>query len=151
MITKIENNTKGLLYHGSSKQNLKVIDPFKTDKRRQPGHRDHNKVYGTWDIEFASMFCGIVPFRASKNRNDNNPWTMYLETIPISFKKPCSIYVLDSIWYVPPGKILGPEMYSKTVCKVMKEIKYKSVLRCLKKNGVNISLVYGAEKAKLIF
>jgi len=136
MITKLKNNTKGLLYHGSSKQNLKIIDPFKTDQRRMPGDRDYNKVYGTWDQSFSSMFCSNISFKGSKN--NNTPWHMYIEKMPLSFKKPCSIYILESTWFMPPGKVMGPEMYSKTVCKIIKETKYKSILNCLKKNNVKV-------------
>jgi len=138
----IKDGESGILYHGSPTQNLKIIDPKKSDKQRMPNERDYGKIYGSWDKRFAAMFVHNESFRGS----DRNDWTVIMRYETNSLNKPCSIYTIKSNWYKPKGKNLGPELYSKKICKVITETKYKSVKECWKQNKIKFMITNNDEK-----
>jgi len=130
-----------ILYHASPDQNLKYIDPKKTESF-------HNKdrsleVYATNDKSYASAFSfnwnediGFVFGQVNRG-----PWEL---KVPPKYAQrlnhPCSLYVVDTKGFKNMN-MSTPEYSSRIRVKVISEEKYPTALMCMRKNGVKVSIL----------
>jgi len=169
-----EQNKDITLYHGSSKQGLKVIEP----KRSESDDIKYSpRVWASERKQFAAVFS--LPWRLmylkgvnckSKKITDMmdcETWDIEINRRNIwDFHQPCSIYyVKASNWFRPKISAFKsifsdkyranalPEHYTFGKVRVIKEEKYKTVKECYKKNKIKfhyegVSSNYKAPKIK---
>jgi len=131
-----------ILYHASPDQNLKYLDPKKTES-------SHNEnlpkgVYASTDKSYASAFCftwySSEGFKYGKERNID-PWVL---KVPPKYAQrlnhPCSLYVVDTKGFKNMN-MSTPEYSSRIRVKVISEEKYPTALMCMRKNGVKVSIL----------
>ena len=119
-----------MLFHGSSIQNLKFIQPSKINT--------DSYIFSTPSIIFAAIHCISGGWRVAKF--DSNLKVKINRSDVHLLNKPCSIYQIDSR-YSKLDKDFNlsniKQYISHDRVKVLKEIKYSSVRECWMKNGVN--------------
>lgn len=131
-----------ILYHASTEQNLKFLDPHRTMPLHLSGLK--KEIYASPDKAYAAGFCfnwkpsdGIIFNKIF----EKGPWVL---KVPPKYAQrlnhPCSIYELDTNGF---GNLntSKPEYSSKIKVKVLNEEKYETALMCLKQNGVEVSIL----------
>jgi len=131
-----------ILYHASSQQDLKYIDPNKNIMKHN--NEKHRKVYASPDKAYASAFSFMWSeaegFRYERS-TDRDSWVLKVPPKYASrLNHPCSIYIVDNAGFVDEN-MSTPEYSSKVSVKVLKEEKYKSALECMRINGVKVSIL----------
>ncbi len=129
------------LYHGSSTQNLKIIEP----RRKTYVHKtDPPRVFVTTDESFAACFTFYWADQEGFDLGNinNGPWIL---KVPKKFKnrltKPCSIYIVEPGNYKQVKNMLKQEYFSTKPIKVLEEIKYRTALDAMKTNGVKVIFI----------
>jgi len=131
-----------ILYHASRDQNLKYLDPKKTESFHSKN--DPKAVYATDDKSYAAAFCftwytgeGFVYGR----ERDRDPWEL---KVPPKYSQrlnaPCSLYTLENKGFIKLNTST-PEYSSKIKVKIISEEKYPTALMCMRKNGVKVSIL----------
>jgi hypothetical protein len=132
-----------MLYHASKTQGLKILDPGKTRSTHLKSIKPY--VYATDDKSYAAGFC----FEWSSKDGirfgqweDDGPWVLEIpRKHMIKLKAECSIYTISDSGFRKVRGVPTPEFYSKGKVKVKGEEKYKSALKCLQENGVEIEVI----------
>jgi len=133
-----------ILYHASPDQNLKYIDPKKTESFHNEKGKISKDVYASDDKSYASGFCftwySSEGFTYGKE-NDNDPWEL---KVPPKYAQrlnhPCSLYIVDTKGFRNMN-LSTPEYTSSIKVKVISEEKYPTALMCMRKNGVKVSIL----------
>jgi len=138
MITKIGGRMGGKLYHASSQQNLKSLDPSRNTSKHTAGFRA--VTYASDDKTFVSAFTfpWIDPMGIKFGRVNMGAWTLTIpkKHLPL-MDKPCSIYEVPAKDFTKvPGTM--PEYTSDVEVPVLKETKYTSARKCMEAHGVVI-------------
>lgn len=131
-----------VLYHASSQQNLKYIDPNKNITNHN--NEKHKKVYASTDKSYSSAFSfswsDSEGFRYGRY-SDNSQWELKVPPKYASrLNHPCSIYEVEEKGFIDEN-LSTPEYSSKTKVKVISEEKYETAVECMRRNGVKISIL----------
>ena len=143
LITEVLNIKNKKLYRSGSIQDIKIFSPKNPIKTHNKSFDNKQLVYATDDIEYAAGFC----FSWSNSqgfefgRIDQGSWTL---EVPKKYKNKlnhkCSMYELENNTFKKIN-IRTPEYYSIEPVKVVKEIKFNSCYKCLKKYNVILKII----------
>jgi hypothetical protein len=130
------------LYHASTDQNLKELDPEKTKSTHLKRLKSY--VYATDDKSYAAGFTYKQVKRVGFKYGSVNygPWTIeipkkYLYTL----NNKCSICEVETKSFKKAYGTKTPEFISKKTVKIINEEKYKTAKECMEKNGVVIKVI----------
>lgn len=130
------------MFHGSFKQNLKVLDTKKPITSHSKEFKNMKVVYVTDDKSYAAglsfPWSDSEDFKFGKHEDDDY-WTLEIPRKHLSkLLQPCSIYIVDGDF--EKLDIDTPEWVSFKSVKVIDEEKYQTAKDCLQQNKVKIVL-----------
>lgn len=124
------------LYHGSFKQDLKMICPRKNSSIHPS---DSSYVYATNDISYAVCFT-VGNIKIKVESWGKGPWHLTLSKKDSSIlNQPCSVYSVGPKSFESVDSST-PEFRSIKSVKVLKEIKYATVKECLKQHDIVLKI-----------
>ena len=137
----LESERPNVLYHGSSKQNMKNIKASKGESTHDKGSKARVYAADTKIIASAFTFTWIDSMGITFGSYGNDRKTAkHILEIPKKhlhlIKKPCSLYTVSSEAFIPAVGGMRGEYYSTKNIKILNEVKYKTAELCMKNNGV---------------
>jgi len=133
-----------ILYHSSSKQGLKYLDPAET----QSTHLKHlkNYVYASDEKSYSAAFCfewhSVEGFKYGKEDKTSPNWVLQIpKRFEERLKQKCSLYYVSSKGFKKVYGATTPEFVSKEKVEIIKEERYKSARDCLEKNNVEVVII----------
>ncbi len=142
-----ESIKPNILYHGSSFQNLKIIDPEHNISKHDMEAKT-KWIYAGDTKLIASAFTFFwyddmgIHFGGSGTSPTNKVWTFKIpkKLIPL-MNKPCSIYTVSGKDFIEAESGLKGEFITTKKIKVLKEDKYRSSKECMLKHNIKIKVI----------
>ena len=131
--------SSNILYHGSSKQGMTVLDPSFNLLKHDITAKE-NFLYAATTKKIASAFTFFwYDAMGIKFEGINNVYTMRIPSKLLHLiKKPCSIYTISREGFTLPNSKFKGEMITTKRVKVLDEEKYKTAEECMIRNGIKI-------------
>jgi len=128
-----------VIYHSSSKQGLKELDP-NNNTSKHISTKD-KFIYGTNDKDYAAAFAAPWDDKIAKfGRHGKGQWTLELwDKHKDLLKNPASMYTLESKGF-KQLKDMPVEFTSKHKAKVISEKKYKSAMAMIRDHDIKLIL-----------
>lgn len=129
------------LYHGSTTQNLKILEPR---KRHTPYGEMNASIYATPSPAFAAAHS--FPWTTDEGVELNVHGDHIVLTLPIGMKVrlqvPVSIYKVEDMGFVPTVKeITGYTWNTEQPVEIIEEIKYLSVEEAIVRSGGEVKYI----------